>query len=356
MHVLRNLSPLPVIAVTDPPTEVLVWDSVAAWSLVGGVLAALLIAAVVGKLLERSDSVAVDAAFVRRLNHRVRVWWMMAAILAIGLAIGRGGTVVLFGFVSFWALREFITMTPTRRGDHRALFWVFFIFTPLQYFLIWMGSTRPSWIRFGQGIDFYDTYSIMIPVYASLFIPARIALAGDPKRFLERSAKIVAGLLICVYCLSYAPALLDLRLHTSDGERWLGSNIGILFFLVLIAQVADVFQVAWTRLGGKRTVAEEINAGRTWEGFYGSVVTTGIIGAALWWATPFRVWEAATLSMVIAVMAFAGGMTMSAIKRDRGVTDTGTLVQGHAGVLDRIDSVCFAAPVFYHTIRFFFHA
>ena len=112
--------------------------------------------------------------------------------------LGYVATVVLFGLISFWALREFITMTPTRRGDHRTLFWTFFLFTPLQYVLV------------GAGRDYYGLYTIMIPVYASLFIPARIAISGDPKRFLERVAKIQAGLLICVYCLSHAPAILDL--------------------------------------------------------------------------------------------------------------------------------------------------
>ncbi len=319
------------------------------------ILLALGIASLVGFLLSRRDNLGIESAVIARFNHKLRVWWMMSAILGFGFLLHRVGVVVLFGLVSFWALREFITMTPTRRGDHRALFWVFFIFTPLQYLLIGFGSNPPQFLGRLSRIDCYDLYSIMIPVYASLFIPARAAFAGDYKRFLERTAKIQIGLLICVYSLSYTPALLDLQVvRTNEQEPWQGSNVSLLIFFVLIAQLASVFERVWSRLAGRHVIAEKINASRTWEGFFGSMVTTGLVAAGLFWATPFYPWEAGVMGAVVSVMAIAGTMTMSAVKRDRGVTDTGTLVQGHAGVLDQIDSICFAAPVFYHFTRFFF--
>lgn len=329
------------------------WGDRHTYVLMAVILAALGIATIVGLILSRREKVGIESALVRRFNHKLQVWWMMAVIFAFGFLLGRIGVVVLFGLVSFWALREFITMTPTRRGDHRTLFWVFFVFTPLQYILIGLGSNPPSFLGGSKGIDYYDFYSIMIPVYASLFIPARAAIAGDYKRFLERSAKIQWGLLICVYSLSYAPAILDLKLVETDGSPWSGSSVSVLIFFVLIAQLASVFERAWGKLAGRHVIAEKINASRTWEGFLGSMVTTGILAASLFWATPFHWWEAGILGAVVTVMACAGTMTMSAIKRDRGVTDTGTLVQGHAGVLDQIDNICFAAPVFYHLTRFF---
>ena len=335
------------------------WHDRNTYFLLGIVLAALSAASVVGVILERREKIGVESALVHRFNHKLKVWWMMIVIFALGFLLYRIGIVILFGLVSFWALREFITMTPTRRGDHRSLFWVFFIFTPLQYILIALGSDPPSFLGGAQGIDYYDFYSIMIPVYASLFIPARAAIAGDYKRFLERSAKIQFGLLICVYSLSYAPALLDLKFTSTirppdaTPEQWQGSPVSVLVFFVLIAQLASVFERGWGNLAGRHVIAEKINASRTWEGFLGSMVTTGIVAALLSWATPFYWWEAGILGAVVTVMACAGTMTMSAIKRDRGVTDTGTLVQGHAGVLDQIDNICFAAPVFYHLTRFF---
>lgn len=342
-----------------PKVSADVTEAVQAWLnlptniLLGVVLATLAIATAVSQWLQRRPPDNINPALIRRFDLRVRAWWLMCAILVFGLLLHRIGTVVLFGLVSFWALREFITMTPTRRGDHRALFWALVIFTPLQYVLIGLGRTSGYW-RDGTPVDFYAIYSIMIPVYASLFVPARIAIAGDPKKFLERSAQIQLGLLICVYALSHAPALLDLRLFRSDGSRWTGSNAGLLFFFVLICQLSEVFFWLSGQMIGRTVIAKDISTSRTWEGLLGGVLATGLVGMWLWWVTPFEIWEAACLSMVVAVMGFLGSMTMSAIKRDRGVTDYGSLVLGHAGVLDRIDTLCFAAPVFYHLTRFFF--
>ena len=255
-------------------------------------------------------------------------------MLAAAFWLGTTATVVLFGLVSFWALREFITLTPTRKGDHRALFWVFFLFTPLHYVLV--------------GLNRYDVFSVFLPVYATLFVLARVAFAGDYKRFLERTAKIQAGLVVCVYCLSFAPALLQIPIPGA-APAGRSANFRLLFFLILLVQFADCMQYVWSRMLGQRLVAPAVSSNRTWEGLLGSATSTALLAAVLWWAAPpFQLWQATLAGLVVAVMGFAGGMTMSAIKRDRGVKDYGTLVVGHGGVLDRIDSMCFAAPVFYH--------
>lgn len=344
-------------------------DNRASIWLMAAVLGLVAIAYVVGWVLKRQPEGTINPAILRTFNHRVRAWWMIFAILALGIVLGRIATVVLFGMVSFWALREFVTMTPTRRGDHRALFWTFFLFTPLQYLLVGIGrtyaDTKGAWFGL-SGLDFFGLYSVMIPVYASLVIPARIALSGDHKRFLERSAKIQLGLLLCVYALSHAPALLDLQLYSwrklDGGEYgwvlWSVSperNAGLLFYFILIVQLNDGLQFLWGKLLGRHVIAPKINASKTWEGYIGGILSTALIGMLLWKVTPFTIWGAACMSLVIAVMGFAGSMTMSAIKRDRGVRDYGTLVQGHAGVLDRIDSVCFAAPIFFHLTRLFLY-
>ena len=174
-------------------------------SLVGGVLGVLTIATIVGQFLKRHPDTGLNAAAVRTFNLRVRAWWTMCAILATAFFLGKGLTVAMFGFISFVALREFITITPTRLGDHRALFWAFVLFTPLQYVLV--------------GFNQYELYNVLIPVYAFLFVPARIALSGDYKRYLERVAKIQTGLMICVYCLSFAPALLYLENRAPENSR-----------------------------------------------------------------------------------------------------------------------------------------
>lgn len=314
------------------------------------VLTSLVIAQIVGYFLRRQPDTTWNPAVIRSFSLRLRSYWMMCAILTAAILFPfPEATVVLFFFVSFWALREFITLTPTRISDHRALFWVFFVFTPLQYFFV-------SRLKIGTGqiFDWYEVFFIGVPVFGFLFIPTRIALAGDSKRFLERAAKTQTALLICVYALSYAPALLYLPLTRSDGTPWSGGNPGVLFFFVMLVQIGDLLQYAWGKFIGKHLIAPDIHANRTWEGFIGGVITTTMLGTCLFWVTPFGPGEAAVMSLVIAVMGFAGTMTLSAIKRDRGVKDYGTLVRGHAGVLDRIDSLCFAAPVFFHLTRAFF--
>lgn len=309
----------------------------ATWGLIGVVIGLLAGATAVGQFLKRQPESGLNPAAVENFNSRVRAWWMMCSLLAVAFWISDEATVVLFGLISFWALREFITLTPTRLGDHRTLFWVFFLFTPLQYVLVGWG-----------GHDMYGLYSILIPVYGMLFIPARVAIAGDYKRFLERTAKIQAALLICVYCLSFAPAMLYLPIE--GYER----NARLLFFFIVMVQLSDALQHTWDRLFGKHLIAPHISGSRSWEGFLGGTGSAMLVGTALYWATPFNPWQAGGMTLLISIMALGGGMTMSAIKRDRGVKDYGTLVEGHGGVLDRIDSICFAAPVFFHVTRYFF--
>ncbi|MBM3953260.1 MAG: phosphatidate cytidylyltransferase [Planctomycetota bacterium] len=299
--------------------------------LVTGVLGLLAVATAVGQFLARRTDRGLDQAAIRAFNQRLRGWWIMSGLLAAACWLGVTATVTLFGLLSFWALREFITLTPTRRGDHRALFWVFVLFTPVHYVLV--------------AYNRYDVFSVFLPVYATLFVMARVAFTGDYTRFLERTAKIQAGLVVCVYCVSFAPALLQIKTAGSPPT----GNFPLLFFLVLLVQFADASQRVWSRLLGRHLVAADVSSVRTWEGLVGSATCTAALGAALWWfAPPYGPWQAALAGLVIALLGFAGGMTMAAIKRDRGVSDHGTLVVGHGGVLDRIDSLCFAAPVFYH--------
>jgi len=303
--------------------------------LVGGVLALLLVSSLIGWLLSLRVTGDKGRVTVQNLNARIRAWWMMVAVFGLAMATGGIGSIVLFALTSFLALREFITLTPTRLGDHRTLFWVFFIILPLQYYLI--------------GIKWYGLFAIMIPVYAFLFIPIRSATAGDCENFLERTAKIQWALMICVYCVSYVPALLSL-----DIPGYAGQNGKLMFYFVLVAQISDVLQYVWGKTLGRHKIAPSVSPNKTWEGFIGGIASATLIGAGLWWATPFTPLQSAGMSLAITLMGFGCGLVMSAIKRDRGVKDYGNMIEGHGGVMDRIDSLCFAAPIFFHLTRFFF--
>jgi phosphatidate cytidylyltransferase len=303
--------------------------------LVGGIVALLALASLITAVLKSRQPAGTLNPVIANLDARVRAWWVMVAIFSAALFTGGLGSVILFALTSFFALREFLTLTPTRPADHRALFWAFFVVVPLQYVLV-----AQRW---------YGAFAIFIPVYVFLFIPIRCAVGGDARHFLERTAKIQWALMVCVYCVSHVPALLML-----DIPGFSGANARLVLFLVLIAQLSDVLQYVWGKLFGRHKIAPVLSPSKTWEGFLGGILSASAVGAALWWATPFNPWQAAALSLVITIMGFFGGLVMSAIKRDRGVKDYGNLIEGHGGVMDRIDSICFAAPVYFHLVRYYF--
>jgi len=300
-----------------------------------GVGALLTLASVVGFVLSRRVRSETGRATVANLNARVKAWWAMVAVFALAFLLGKTVTLVLFALTSFYCLREFITLTPTRPADHRPVAAAFYLFIPLQYYLI--------------GIGWQSLFSILIPVYAFLLLPVLAALKGDTGEFLQRTAKIQWALMLTVYCISHAPALLLLSIPGHEGGGFL-----LLFFLIAVVQLSDVLQYVFGKLFGRRKVAPAISPAKTWEGLVGGGLSATAIGAALWWITPFSPVEAAAMALAIVVAGFLGGLVLSAIKRSLGAKDWGTMIEGHGGALDRMDSVTYAAPIFFHLTNYFF--
>ena len=309
-------------ALRDPK---LVW-------LFGGVLSLLVISSVIGNILRNRQKPGASRTTIDNLNARIRAWWKMCAIFTAAILVGRVGSLILFAIISFLAMREYMTLVPTRRGDHRTLFWSFFVIMPLQYYLI--------------GIQWYGFFAIMIPVLAFVFVPTSIAIAGDTEHFLERAAKIQFGIMVCAYCLSHAPALLLLKIPGFEGQ-----DARLLLYLVIVDQMSDVLQYVWGKLIGKHKIAWRVSPNKTWEGFLGGVLSATALGTALWWATPFTPLESAGLSFTICILGFCGGLVMSAIKRDIGIKDFGVVIEGHGGILDRVDALLFALPATYYLVR-----
>lgn len=298
-----------------------------------GLVAALLLSSTVAGILRLRLPEGVSNPVIDNLTSRIDAWWVMIAILGAAFWIGNVAVIVLFAFISFQALREYISVTYTRRGDYRALLWCFFFFLPLQYGLI--------------GIGWYGLFSILIPVYAFLLLPISATLGADTTRFLERAAKVQWGLMICVYCVSHVPALLALHIPGFEGK-----NMQLILFLLLTVQSSDVFQYVWGKLFGRRKLLPSISPSKTLEGLIGGVLTSSLVGAALWWITPFNWWQAGVIAFTVNVLGFFGGFVLSAIKRDRGIKDWGSMIEGHGGMLDRVDSVSFSAPIFFHIVRY----
>ena len=304
-------------------------DDVPLMSMIAGVIALLMAASAIGWWLRRSVTAPGARATLDNVNARIRAWWWMALMFIVATVSGTVVSLGLFCLMSFLALREFVTLAPTNPADHRALFWSFFIVTPVQYLLIGMG--------------WYGLFSILIPVYGSMLIAARTVVAGDTARFLERTATTQWGLMTCVYFVSHVPAILMIPAGETPHQ-----NVKLMFFLVLVVELSDVLQYIWGKTLGRHPVAPSISPNKTWEGLAGGGLTATVIGAALWWVTPFSWIVAGAMALLLVAAGFMGGLIMSAIKRDRGVKDYGELIEGHGGVLDRIDSLCFAAPLFFH--------
>jgi phosphatidate cytidylyltransferase len=302
-------------------------------TLVFGIFGVLIFASVIGYVLQRRFSANGPNAAVDNLNARIKAWWVMVVLIGIAFIAGRVGVLVLFAFCSFAALREFVTLINTRRADHWALASAFFIILPIQYYLLWAEE--------------YGIFAIFIPVYAFLLMPIISVLRGDTERFLIRVAEVQWALMICVFCASHVPALLTLDIPGYEGR-----NVLLIAFLVIVVQLSDVLQYVWGKLFGRTKIAPNLSPSKTVEGFAGGIISATLIGASLWWITPFTPFQAGVLAFIITLMGFFGGLVMSAVKRDRGVKDWGNLIEGHGGLIDRLDSVVFSAPIFFHIVRY----
>jgi len=323
-------------------------DRDAAWLLLG-VLGVLLLASGITAALTLPRRGAPLPSVLANLRDRVAAWWIMVAVLAVALGLGETATVILFYLLSLLALREFITISPTHQKDHKTLVWVFFVVPLVHYFFVWK--------------HLYGMFAVFIPVYVFLFLPARNALVGETKDFLQRSAVIQWALMVCVFSISFVPSVLHLPVAIELGRSAAegaptnsggAAGAGLLLFLVFVVQISDVLQYVWGKTLGRHPIAPKVSPNKTWEGFIGGILSATGIGAALWWITPFTPLQAAALAFVSCLLGFAGGLVMSSIKRDRGVKDFGSTIPGHGGIMDRLDSLYFAAPVFFHLVRFFF--
>ncbi|MBY5967952.1 phosphatidate cytidylyltransferase [Halomonas denitrificans] len=303
-------------------------------TLLAAIAGILVVASTIGFVLARRYSPGGENEVIENLNQRIRSWWLMAILMGIALLGGRTGVVLLFAFASFSALREFLSLIPSRRADHWALALVFFVVLPVQYVFIWQ--------------QYYGMYSIFIPVYAFLLLPVVAAIRGDSHGFLDRVSEVQWALMVCVFCVSHVPALLTLDIPGFEGR-----NVLLIAFLIVVVQLSDVLQYVWGKLIGRRKIAPRLSPSKTLEGFVGGVASATLVGAGLAWMTPFTLLQAALLALMIALLGFVGGLVMSAIKRDRGIKDWGHLIEGHGGFIDRLDSVIFSAPIFFHVVRYF---
>jgi phosphatidate cytidylyltransferase len=308
--------------------------------IVFGLLLLASVTAVVLSLRDGDDSVASDQrrADLHNFEGVLRTSWFMALVFWVGWLSGNKVALVLFGGVSFFALREFMTLSPTRRGDHRSLVLAFFVVLPLQYWLV--------------GSKYFNLFTVFIPVYVFLAIPVVSALANDPQRFLERNAKLQWGIMVCIFGMSHVPALLLLNF-----PGYTNRTAFLVFFLVLVVQSGMLAQHLASRRLRRPPAAPNISQSFNWPSWWLGIAVGSGVGGLLAGITPFMPGQAVAMAFIACVAGSLGHLVMKALKRDRGIPiwrGQGPAITGAGGLLDRVDALCFAAPVFFHSVRWYF--
>ena len=300
-----------------------------------GTVALLTSATAVGELGKRTARSERAREVFANVATRTYAWWLMVAALLAAIVAGPLVALALYAIVSFLALREFARLGVDAKRDRLALGIALFVAIPLQYTLVWL--------------HLYGIFAIALPVYAFAAISIAVALSGETRDFLVRATSLQWGLFACVYGLSHVPALMaaNSAAHPSAGTK-------LLIFLIVVVQMSDVLQYVFGKLFGKTKIAPVVSPSKTVEGFVGGAASATLIGAAMWWITPFTPLQSAGMAFIIVLMGFLGGLVLSAVKRSLGAKDWGSMIEGHGGVMDRMDSVSFAAPIFFHATRYFF--
>jgi phosphatidate cytidylyltransferase len=296
------------------------------------VLVVLVVASVAVAFLQRRRP---DKDF-SELSARVRAWWIMAALFFAAIVVSNRISLVFFALMSFWAMKEYVTLLKTRPADHHALV-LTFLAVPIQY--LWIGL-NPPW---------YGMFIIFIPVFMLLSLPVRMVLSKETRGFVESASQIQWGLMIFVFGLSHIAYLLTFPTLDDTGAN----GRTLVLFLVFVVEMSDVLQYIWGKTLGRHKIIPTVSPNKTWEGFIGGIATAMLLSLAIRFLSPFSIPETLLVSFLVTVAGFFGGAVMSAVKRDFGVKDFGTVIPGHGGMLDRVDSLCYAAPIFFHYVRYF---
>jgi len=272
-------------------------------------------------------------ANLSELKSRTKSWWVMATVFIAATLLNTRISFIAIAFLSFMAFRELYSLLDLRQSDRRAIFWAL-LAIPVQYYLAYIG--------------WYGAFIILIPIIMFLILPLRLVLKGETKGIIRSMSVLQWTLMLTVFGISHMAYLLSLP----DIEGFEAGGRGLLLFVVFLTEINDVLQFTWGKLFGKYKVIPKISPNKTWEGLIGGIVCTTVIGYYLSFLTPLTDIQALFVSFAIAISGFVGDIVMSAIKRDIGVKDTGSAIPGHGGILDRIDSLAYTAPVFFHLVFF----
>lgn len=272
------------------------------------------------------------------LRLRIRTWAYIVAGFFAAVALGTSASIIAMGLVCFVAFKEYLSVVPTRQADHNVLVWAY-LAIPLQFY----------WVH----IHWYGMFSIFIPVFVFLWLALRTVLAGTTKGFLYSVGVVHWGLMTTTYLLSHLAYLMVLP---ADKPELPFVGVGMLFFIIFVTELNDIFQYIWGKTLGRHKVVPNVSPKKTWEGLLGGMASTTVVvvlvGPLL---TPLQGWQLWAAGPLLSLAGFAGDIVLSGVKRDIGIKDYGVTLPGHGGVLDRVDSLTFTAPLFFHFLRYFYY-
>jgi phosphatidate cytidylyltransferase len=267
------------------------------------------------------------------LRQRIQSWWWMVGLLFVVLAASKNIAIAFFGVLSFLALKEFFSIVNVRQADRRAVFWAY-LAIPVQYY----------WVSIG----WYGMFIIFIPVYVFLFLPMRMVLIGETRGFIRAAGTVHWAVMLTVFSISHIAYLLTLPVKNPNAGA-----LGLVLFILFMTQFNDVCQYVWGKLLGRHKIIPRVSPNKTWEGFIGGVTTiTLCAGFAAPYLTPLSFNQGLLAGLIIGVSGFIGDVVISSVKRDLQIKDTGNFIPGHGGILDRVDSLLYTAPLFFHFVYY----
>lgn len=271
-------------------------------------------------------------ADISNFRQRMKSFWLIVILFTLAFAWNKITAFLFLAFISYLALKEYLSLISTRRADRRVLLWAY-LSIPIQLYFIYT-----NWL-----VMFY----LFVPLYMFLLIPMRMVMIGDTEGFLKACGTIHWGLMTTVYALGYLMMYLALPVAKLPA----GGGVGLLLFILFITVFNDFAQYVWGKSIGRHKIIPKVSPNKTWEGFIGGVITTTILTAlSAPYLTPLTFKQSIFAGFALSIAGFLGDVIMSAIKRDIGVKDTGNLLPGHGGILDRLDSLIFTAPLFFHYV------
>ena len=296
-----------------------------------GIVAVLIISTLITKIMKQKN----NSSGLNEVEMRIRSWWVMFIIFTFALIIHSTISLIFMALLCFLALKEYFSLIPFNRAHRLVLFWAYMTI-PVQFSLIYLG--------------WYGMFIVFIPVYMFLLIPIQAIIVGETKNFLRSIATVQWGVMLMVFGLSHLAFLLVL-----PGREDSVAGAGLVLFLVVLTQANDVAQFIWGKLLGKKKIIPKVSPNKTWAGFIGGVLTTTVLAVILApLITPFSLLASIIAGLYIGLTGFIGDVNISALKRDLNIKDTSAIIPGHGGILDRVDSLTYTAPLFFHFTRYFY--